>query len=72
MNPSRIYVNNGTEEPFTEIKILNISAKQGSDSSHIITPMLDFNGTLAVPVMVNDGAADSPLFFLSVNVSPGQ
>lgn len=34
-----------------------------------ITPALDFNGTLAVQVKVNDGQADSNVFNLSVSVT---
>jgi len=35
-----------------------------------ITPATDFNGVLTVPVTVNDGAADSGVFNLSVTVTP--
>jgi len=35
-----------------------------------ITPDLDFNGPLSVPVVVNDGFADSPVFNLLVTVTP--
>jgi uncharacterized delta-60 repeat protein len=35
-----------------------------------ITPATDFNGTLTVPVKVNDSEADSPVFELSVEVTP--
>jgi len=35
-----------------------------------ITPATDFNGTLTVPVKVNDSEADSPSFELSVEVTP--
>ncbi|MBK8784602.1 MAG: tandem-95 repeat protein [Anaerolineales bacterium] len=35
-----------------------------------ITPALNFNGTLTVPVLVNDGTADSNIFNLSVTVNP--
>ena len=34
-----------------------------------LTPAADFNGTLTVPVMVNDGTADSNVFTLSVSVT---
>ena len=34
-----------------------------------LTPAANFNGTLTVPVMVNDGTADSNVFTLSVTVS---
>ncbi|MCP4352166.1 MAG: hypothetical protein GY795_42430, partial [Desulfobacterales bacterium] len=33
-----------------------------------VTPVLNFNGTLTVPVKVNDGAADSNVYSLSVSV----
>ncbi len=36
----------------------------------IITPVLDYVGTLTVPVKVNDGAADSNTFPLAVTVTP--
>jgi hypothetical protein len=35
-----------------------------------ITPALDLNGPITVPVMVNDGIADSPVFNLLVTVTP--
>lgn len=35
-----------------------------------ITPDADFDGTLRVPVTVNDGAADSDVFELTVTVTP--
>ncbi|MEQ9376735.1 MAG: tandem-95 repeat protein [Imperialibacter sp.] len=35
-----------------------------------ITPATDFNGTLTVPVKVNDGEADSPTLELFVEVTP--
>jgi hypothetical protein len=35
-----------------------------------ITPDPDFNGPLSVPVIVNDGFADSPVFNLLVTVTP--
>ena len=35
-----------------------------------ITPATDYNGTLTVPVKVNDGLADSNTFDLSVSVTP--
>ncbi|MEQ1860992.1 MAG: Ig-like domain-containing protein, partial [Chthoniobacteraceae bacterium] len=38
-------------------------------TGNAITPALDFNGTLTVPVKVNDGAADSNVFNLSVSVT---
>jgi VCBS repeat-containing protein len=41
-----------------------------SHSGNIITPAANFNGTLTVPVKVNDGAADSNSFNLSITVTP--
>jgi hypothetical protein len=37
-------------------------------SSGVLTPAAGFTGTLAVPVSVNDGAAESPTFELTVTV----
>ncbi|MCJ8269809.1 MAG: Ig-like domain-containing protein, partial [Psychrosphaera sp.] len=39
-------------------------------SGATITPTFDFNGTLSVPVTVNDGTADSAAFNLTVTVNP--
>jgi gliding motility-associated-like protein len=39
-------------------------------SGNTITPVLNFTGTLTVNVKVNDGDADSPVFGLSVTVTP--
>ncbi len=39
-------------------------------AGNTITPALNFNGTLTVPVGVNDGAADSNTFNLTVTVTP--
>ncbi|MBN2761941.1 MAG: T9SS type A sorting domain-containing protein, partial [Bacteroidales bacterium] len=36
----------------------------------IIIPSSDFNGTLSIPVTVNDGIASSNLFYVSVSVTP--
>ncbi len=41
-----------------------------SVSGNIITPDLNFNGTLTIPVFVNDGTANSPTFDLTVTVIP--
>ena len=38
-------------------------------AGNTLTPAADFNGTLTVPVMVNDGTADSNVFTLSVSVT---
>jgi hypothetical protein len=37
---------------------------------HTITPVLDFNGTLTVPVKVSDGTNDSNVYHLQVTVTP--
>ncbi len=39
-------------------------------SGNTVTPDTDFNGNLTVPVKVSDGPAESPLFHLTVNVTP--
>ena len=39
-------------------------------AGNTITPALNFNGTLTVPVGVNDGATDSNTFNLTVTVTP--
>ena len=39
-------------------------------AGNTITPALNFNGTLTVPVKVNDGLADSNIFNLTVTVTP--
>jgi Na+-translocating ferredoxin:NAD+ oxidoreductase RnfG subunit len=41
-----------------------------SVSGNTITPAANFNGTLTVPVTVNDGEADSPVFNAIVTVNP--
>ena len=39
-------------------------------SGNTVTPTTDFSGALSVPVIVNDGAIDSPSYFLTVDVTP--
>jgi hypothetical protein len=39
-------------------------------SGQIVTPTENFNGQLMVPVTINDGAADSQLFELRIDVTP--
>lgn len=39
-------------------------------SGNIITPAANFHGALTVPVIVNDGEADSGVFLLSVTITP--
>src|SRR5690606_14417508 len=41
-----------------------------SISGQTITPAVDFNGTLTVPVQVNDGIANSEVFELQITVDP--
>jgi VCBS repeat-containing protein len=53
----------------------NFSLSVGSGRNYslegvTITPARDFNGTLTVPVRVNDGETDSNVFPLSVSVTP--
>ncbi|PID26509.1 MAG: hypothetical protein CR982_09950 [Candidatus Cloacimonadota bacterium] len=38
--------------------------------NNIITPFPNYNGTLEVPVIVNDGNSDSNIFYLTVVVTP--
>ncbi|MEO7992546.1 MAG: tandem-95 repeat protein [Chryseolinea sp.] len=39
-------------------------------SGFTISPTLNFFGTLSVPVTVNDGSDDSPLFMLQISITP--
>ncbi|HEY8933912.1 MAG TPA: tandem-95 repeat protein, partial [Cyclobacteriaceae bacterium] len=41
-----------------------------SVSGTTVTPAANFNGTLTVPVVVNDGIANSPSFSLQITVTP--
>ncbi|MHC5112357.1 MAG: beta strand repeat-containing protein, partial [Planctomycetota bacterium] len=50
-----------------------LTVQDGTDYTRVnntITPALNFNGDLTVPVTVNDGEADSPVFNLVVTVTP--
>ena len=50
-----------------------LSVRNGQNytrSGSTVTPAADFNGTLNVPVQVNDGIFDSNVFQLSVTVNP--
>ncbi|MCP4174624.1 MAG: tandem-95 repeat protein, partial [Fuerstiella sp.] len=50
-----------------------LTAQDGANytrSGLVITPNANFNGTLSVPVKVNDGLADSNVYNLSVTVTP--
>ena len=49
-----------------------LAVQDGADYTRVgntLTPDADFNGTLTVPVTVNDGTADSNVFTLSVTVT---
>lgn len=49
-----------------------LSVRDGANYSRVantITPALNFNGTLSVPVTVNDGTVTSAVFHLSVSVT---
>jgi hypothetical protein len=49
-----------------------LAVQNGTNYTHVgntITPVADFNGTLTVPVIVNDGTVDSASFNLSVAVT---
>lgn len=51
----------------------SISVQSGDNYSvdtNIITPIENFSGMLTVPVLVNDGLDDSPIFDLSIEISP--
>jgi len=41
-----------------------------SQSGAVVTPEKDFNGLLRIPTTVSDGAADSQIFQLQINVTP--
>ncbi len=41
-----------------------------SFESNLLTPDVDFNGTLEVPIQVNDGEDNSPIFNLEIIVTP--
>jgi hypothetical protein len=50
-----------------------LSVQDGTDYTRVgntITPVLDFNGVLTVPVTVSDGTDTSPVFNLLVTVTP--
>jgi hypothetical protein len=49
-----------------------LSLRNGANYSinqHTLTPNTDFNGTLSVPVVVNDGLVDSNVFSLQIQVT---
>jgi hypothetical protein len=50
-----------------------LTIHDGNNYTHsgaVITPAADFNGTLTVPVHVNDGQSDSNVYDLQVTVTP--
>lgn len=50
-----------------------LTVKEGENysvSNNQITPNIDFNGTIIVPIIINDGQEDSPIFELSIEVTP--
>ncbi len=47
----------------------SVVVNNGASQTFTITPAQDFNGTLTVPVTVNDGTVDSAVFNLSVEVT---
>ncbi|HTJ49884.1 MAG TPA: tandem-95 repeat protein [Cyclobacteriaceae bacterium] len=51
----------------------SITLSTGSNytvSGNVVTPALNFNGVLSIPVKVNDGAASSNTFNLQITVNP--
>lgn len=52
------------------LKIPQGNGKNYTVSGNKITPALNFNGALAVPVRVNDALADSEPFLISISVTP--
>ena len=71
-----------TQIDFADLKIsdpdsaypqdFTLSLRNGANYSinqHTLTPNTDFNGTLSVPVVVNDGSIDSNVFSLQVQVT---
>jgi len=53
--------------------ILTLIVQDGTNYTHVgntITPALNFNGTLTVPVIVNNGVDDSAVFPAQVTVTP--
>lgn len=83
--PSPIVINEDTffDLAFTNLLVTDVdntyptgftmTVSSGSNytvSGKRITPSANFNGTLSVPVKVNDGAADSPSFNVQIQVAP--
>ncbi len=49
-----------------------LTVQDGTNYTHVgntITPTLDYHGTLTVPLIVNDGTDNSPIFNMSVTVN---
>ena len=49
---------------------VNYTLSSATQTTVTVTPDLDFNGNLLVPVTVNDGFADSPVFDVVISVTP--
>jgi 6-phosphogluconolactonase (cycloisomerase 2 family) len=52
--------------------VFTLTVQDGTNytrTDNTVTPAPDFNGTLTVPVKVNDGAADSAVYSLSITVT---
>ncbi|TCL14329.1 putative delta-60 repeat protein/predicted secreted protein (Por secretion system target) [Roseivirga ehrenbergii] len=59
-------------DPENEVGDITISISEGANytvSDNTITPVLDFNGTLTVPVIANDGELDSKIFNIEISVT---
>jgi len=61
----RLYLSNGSENPFDGVFAVKINAL----SDTVIIPDIDFNGVLGVPVSISDGVNESEIFNLSVTVN---
>ncbi len=69
-SPNRLYLNNGTQNPFKNVSGSSIGSAvdENAAAGNTIIPAPDFNGELIVQVTVNDGMDDSNLFYLNVRV----
>ncbi|OQX27669.1 MAG: hypothetical protein BWK80_04165 [Desulfobacteraceae bacterium IS3] len=67
-SPNRLYLNNGTQNPFRDVICADIGMSGDNTIGNSIIPLPDFNGQLVVPVTVNDGMMSSNLFYLDVRV----
>ncbi len=57
-----------TDVDSNEFSLIVSGGNHYSVSGNTVTPDQDFNGTLTVPVQVNDGSANSDLFYAQVSV----